>query len=62
MLKYERIVKSKLGEKFHLKTYKQDFWRSMNIKEEDVNKDYINMKSIRYEELEKGLIKYIASL
>jgi glyoxylase-like metal-dependent hydrolase (beta-lactamase superfamily II) len=62
ILKYEGIIKQKLGEKFDYKTYKLDFWRFMKKPEDTLMKENLNMKSTSYEDLEKGLIDYIAAI
>lgn len=60
ILKYEKTIKQKLGERFDYKTYKLDFWRFMKKPEDILTKEYLNMKSTSYEDLEKGLIDYIS--
>lgn len=62
MLRYEKAVKERLGKNFDYKAYKFDFWRSMNIKEDSLRKEYQNMKEFSYEELEKGLTAFINTL
>lgn len=62
ILKYEKIIKEKLGERFDYKYYKFDFWKSMKVQEDNLMKEYLNMKNFSYRDLEEGLINYTKAL
>lgn len=62
MLKYEKRAKEKLGNNFKLKSFKRDFWSTLNVKKEDLNPEGLHIRNTAYNDLEKALSQYIETL
>jgi len=62
VLKYDSIVKEKLGKQFNFKSYKREFWNILNDKHGNPNNLYWDIRNISYEDLEETFKNYISSL
>jgi cyclase len=62
ILEYEEIIKERLGEKFDYTSYKREFWSSLDVNYEDLNKEYIFKQNIKHKDLKKAFQNYIKKL
>lgn len=60
-LKYENILRKKLGDKFDYRKFKEGFWKLRNIGFKELNREYRHMVNIPYYDLEKTLKGYVDS-
>lgn len=62
ILEYEKIIKKRLREKFDYISYKREFWSSLDVNYEDLNKEYIYKRNIKHEDLKQAFENYIEKL
>lgn len=62
ILEYEKIIKKRLGDKFDHISYKREFWSLLDVKYEDLDKEYIYMRDIKHEDLKQAFENYIEKL
>lgn len=62
ILEYEELIKKRLGDEFDYRSYKREFWSSLNVKYEDLNKEYIYKQDIKHEDLKQAFENYLEKL
>lgn len=62
ILKYENMVREKLGAGFDLPVFVQEFWSLFNVKIEDISSSFKLIIDTKYEDLEETLQGYVAKL
>lgn len=60
--KYEYIVREKLGYEFNFESFRRDFWNSIDDKYDNLDREFLYILGINYEELEEALKSYIVRL
>lgn len=58
-LKYEEIIRGKLGENFHYETFKREFWSTLDVDYNELDRENIYIKNTEYKILKNALKNYI---
>ena len=62
LLKYEKLARLKLGNSFDFKAYKKGFWETMDVRYEDLDREYRHILRLDLDDIEVGLAAYVDSL